>query len=121
MSETPRGSQVAHKMAVLVVVVLVFAGLLSIVMPSLKQAKLMSQKARMRSEDREAYYDKATDSPPAAPRAGGGEVAGLPGVLAHVKSFVADITLTPQLSIGTERPQSIWLKMRGHSPKGQVS
>ncbi len=89
------------KLIELIVVVLVLVGLASVLLPTLSRSKELAKQAMMRSE---AYHDfgvnnevmdKAEAGKPSRP-------------FARVKSFIADIELTPKLSVGTEEPESIY-------------
>ena len=100
-------SHSVRKILSVIAVVLLFVALTSVLMPSLRRAKWASRQALLEAEgewkSRDAGYP-TTEAPAAA-----GMHAGEPlTVLAHVKSGPADIDLHPRLSVGTDKPESIY-------------
>jgi type II secretory pathway pseudopilin PulG len=84
----------------LLVVVGMIAFLIAVLLPALSSARKASMSARLAAMSRAAAMVDARDKKPAA------APAALPAAL--VKSFTADVELTPQLSVGTAQPESIY-------------
>src|ERR1044071_1543012 len=90
--------RVAFTLIELLVVVGLMALIISILLPSLNRARESAMKVKFASEARQIEVIQsitAASQPVARP-------------LAHVNSFQAQIGLTPQLSIGTASPESIY-------------
>jgi prepilin-type N-terminal cleavage/methylation domain-containing protein len=95
----------------LVVAIGIIALLLSILLPSLNRARQSALSAKLRAEERyreqeqaarDAAVAKVTSLPASQP------VAAQQRPLARVTSFVADVTLTPGLAVGSAQPESIY-------------
>ena len=86
----------------LLVVIVILGVLIAVLLPVLSTARNSAMKSRMLADQRtselEARRAAATTNPAQMPVR----------PLATVKSFVADITLAPQLAVGTVDPQSIY-------------
>jgi hypothetical protein len=90
------------KLIELIVVVLALVGLASVLLPTLGRSKELAKQAMMRAE---SYPDFGVNDTVVDTAAAGGELS---RPFARVKSFIADIELTPKLSVGTEKPESIY-------------
>src|SRR2546421_6755037 len=88
----------------LLVVIVIMAILISILLPALKSARERSMKIKLESEQRQAEL-QVKDKPIAQPAP---EPARPSKPLALVNSFDATVDLTPQFSIGTAEPESIY-------------
>jgi len=85
-------------------VLLLLVGALAVLMPSLRRAKELAIQETL-------SYDRGAWAPPADASGSmtvGGEAARIPPARAIVKSFDAEINLTPRLSVGTATPESIY-------------
>src|SRR3982751_3124161 len=91
----------------LLVAVLIMAALVALLLPALNQARRAAMVAKLAKEESDAAgqgkslieVSRSKAGAPAAP-------AKFPQAM--VKSFVATIGLTPQLSVGTAEPESIY-------------
>src|SRR5580765_2745541 len=88
----------------LLVVIVIMAILISLLLPSLNRARQRTMKVKLESEQREAEL-QIKDNPIVQPAP---EPARPPHPLALVNSFDATVDLTPQLSVGTAEPESIY-------------
>jgi hypothetical protein len=84
----------------LLVVIVIVATLISLLLPAVQSARMSARKSMMMSSSSEEYGEEVPES--AAQQA----VEVLPR--ARIASFVADVTLTPKLSVGTVTPDSIY-------------
>ncbi len=86
-------------------VVLLFAVVTAVLMVSLRSAKHSAFRDKLSS----AEYDPTGPQAVSALHEDAGRDDDVrPTTLGHVKSFVAEIELTPRRSVGTERPESIY-------------
>jgi prepilin-type N-terminal cleavage/methylation domain-containing protein len=89
----------------LLVVVAVIAVLIALLIPAVQRVREAAAAKKLANESQSGIYrEKAQSNMPQAP-------PGQPPVVrprAHVKSFVADVVLTPRLSVGTVQPESIY-------------
>jgi prepilin-type N-terminal cleavage/methylation domain-containing protein len=84
----------------LLVVVIILAVLVAILLPTLSRAKRSQMAQRLAQSG--PYAEKNRDDRPTA-------AAPMPeGIRAEIKSFIAEVGLTPKLSIGTADPESIY-------------
>src|SRR5215207_5829407 len=105
-----RGHPHGFTLIELLVVVLVIAVLMALLLPAVQMARKASLKSKLANESQCGYAQQMSTNnlkqmgvaqrdagavPPPKPRA-------------HVKSFVADVALTPRLSKGTATPESIY-------------
>src|SRR5215210_2128502 len=95
----------------LLVVIIIMAILVAVLLPTLSRARKQAIDRKMAGEAETAQtgarvqsaridrvQEPAATTPPSTPKR----------PLAHVKTFAADVTLTPRLSVGTAEPESIY-------------
>ncbi|HYO09625.1 MAG TPA: type II secretion system protein [Tepidisphaeraceae bacterium] len=108
----------------LLVVIGLMALMIAILLPSLNRARKTAMRVKMASEQRQQMAERATagaaaatgaaTQPDPAAIAAAGEPAKPPKRIepqrrmAAIRTFVADVTLTPRLSVGTAQPESIY-------------
>ena len=86
----------------LVVVVCVTALLIALLLPAVQSARDAAIKSRLSSQSHSAQHNQTETPANQAPEA----VTRLP--LARVRTFSAEVVLTPRLSVGTAAPESIY-------------
>jgi prepilin-type N-terminal cleavage/methylation domain-containing protein len=87
----------AFTLVELLVVIAIIATLIGLLLPAVQSARKASRRSAMKS------YSESDDR-----EADQGQVAVKQLPQARVSSFVADVTLTPRLSVGTANPESIY-------------
>ncbi len=93
------------RLLAVVMVLVVVALAISVLMPSLRHAREMARVASFEAAGG-GWYDR--EAPVPMPTEAGVSGAGEPIPAAQVSVFDAKIDLTPGLSVGTERPESIY-------------
>lgn len=84
----------------------VLVALTAVLLPTLSKSREAAQMASLRRVGE--YFDAERPASPQATLHAGETRSGTRFALAHVKSFVADIELTPKLSVGTAEAESIY-------------
>jgi type II secretory pathway pseudopilin PulG len=84
----------------LLVVIIIITTLISLLLPAVQSARSAARRSSMLAESREERTAEMADAGSAKPR------DLLPQ--ARISSFIADVTLTPRLSVGTATPESIY-------------
>ena len=110
---TRKRRSVAFTLVELLVIIGIIAALISALLPALNRARESAMKIKMASDERQqqiaAAAAAAATSQPADQAAHGSAPPVEPQKpLAVIRSFEADVTLTPQLSVGTDTPESIY-------------
>src|SRR5690349_2702505 len=98
-----RRSGRAFTLVELLVVIVIIATMIGLLLPAVQSAREAARRSSLKSE-MTSEYD--FDRPVAAVEAIPPLEKSLP--LARLTSFVADVTLTPKLSVGTVTPESIY-------------
>jgi hypothetical protein len=104
----------AFTLVELLVVVVLLCIVLGVLLPTLSQVRNKAAMSKLKAETAPARYAEPVPGAPAAD-ASVSQTANVPGVpapparpAAHVRSFDADVSLTPGLSVGTSEPESIY-------------
>ena len=84
----------------LLVVVIILAILIAMLLPAVQSVRSAARRSKMGSQAQELDQQQVQDeaSEPSAP----------PPAPARIQAFVAEVTLTPRLSVGTATPESIY-------------
>jgi type II secretory pathway pseudopilin PulG len=86
----------------LVVIIVIIATLIALLLPAVQSARQAARRSMLKSQMAEEFEAEEADGPADNPA----PVHSLPQ--ARVASFVADVTLTPRLSVGTPTAESIY-------------
>jgi type II secretory pathway pseudopilin PulG len=109
-----RRNGVGFTLVELLVVVGLLVILLAVLLPSISRARKSAAIAKLEAVSREAQraganVDQGAGEPQSTAAAAGRQAATTTTFPpAHVKSFDADVSLTPRLSVGTAQPESIY-------------
>lgn len=87
----------------LLVVIIIMAIIVAVLLPTLSRARRQAMQTKMQADVSRTQPEGGQFAEPAVV---GATRPKRP--LAHVKTFAADVTLTPQLSVGTADPESIY-------------
>ena len=89
----------AFTLVELLAVVIILAILVALLLPAVQSARSSARRAA--SKSRAAYQSQSLEAETA-------DETAAPPPLARVQAFTADVALTPRLSVGTTRPESIY-------------
>lgn len=93
----------------LVIVVIVLAVLIGILLPAVQKVRQAAATAKMANQEKYGFSQQmAQENLLRSEQAGATGQPAPPRPLARVKTFTADVVLTPKLSIGTASPESIY-------------
>lgn len=95
-----RSARDAFTLTELLVVVTIIAILISLLLPAVQSARQAARKSQMGLASMAPSDHPAEGAPQAAPET--------PPIPARIQAFSAEVALTPQLSVGTASPESIY-------------